>query len=190
MARPKEFDRETALSNAMEVFGDHGYEGSSTEVLMREMGISRQSMYDTFGDKRRLYLEALQHYVADQVAGQIRTLNTSSSALKGLEAALLAFALKAADGPGCMGIGAICEFGRSDQEVTILIDTAEKTLRSALEHRIADAKAAGEICAEVDMRAAADFLTATFAAIKIAGRGGASLETLRNIARMAIRSLK
>ena len=61
MARSKEFDRDTVLKDAMKVFGDHGYEGTSTEVLMREMGIGRQSMYDTFGDKRQLYLEALQH---------------------------------------------------------------------------------------------------------------------------------
>ena len=192
MARPKEFDRDTALQGAVGVFCDHGYEGTSTEALLRAMGISRQSMYDTFGDKRQLYLEALQRYIADSVSDQIRALNTASSPLKGLEAALHALASKAVaeTAPGCLGIGAICEFGRSDKEVATLSDTASRTLLSALERRIVEGKAAGEIGADVDTRAAAQFVTATLTGIKVAARGGASHATLRNIARMAIRSLK
>jgi AcrR family transcriptional regulator len=190
MARSKEFDRDTVLKDAMKVFGDHGYEGTSTEVLMREMGISRQSMYDTFGDKRQLYLEALQNYIADRVAGQIRTLNSTSSPLKGIEAVLDVLALKAPGESGCMGISAICEFGRSDQEIAILLATADRTLAAALEQRVAEAKAAGEVAAEVETRTAAEFLKATIAGIKLAARGGAPVETLRNIGRLAVRSLK
>ena len=46
----------------MNVFWEHGYEATSTDDLLRAMGIGRQSMYDAFGDKHRLYLEALQLY--------------------------------------------------------------------------------------------------------------------------------
>ena len=89
MARPKEFERDAALSEAVGVFAHHGYEGSSTDVLLDAMGISRQSMYDTFGDKRRLYLEALQRYTADSIGDQIRVLNAAPSPMKGLEAHLI-----------------------------------------------------------------------------------------------------
>jgi TetR/AcrR family transcriptional regulator, transcriptional repressor for nem operon len=188
MARPKEFDRETALEEAIEAFSDSGYEGTSTDALLRAMRISRQSLYDTFGDKRRLYLGALQRYIADSVAAQIRTLNSVSSPLQGLEATLNAMASTAAR--SCLGVSAICEFGRSDRDVAMLTDTAGRTLLSALERRIAEAKAAGEISLDVDVRAAAQFVAATFSGIKVAGRGGASPETRRDIARMALRSLK
>src|SRR5215207_459684 len=119
MARHKEFDRDAALRAAIAVFADRGFEGTSTEDLLRSMGISRQSLYDTFGDKRNLYLEALHHYNSASVSDLIRTLNTASSPLKGLEAALLQLAAKpAADAAlGCIGVGAVCEFGRSDQEI-------------------------------------------------------------------------
>jgi AcrR family transcriptional regulator len=66
------------------------------KCLLDKMGISRQSLYDTFGDKRRLYLEALQRYVDANVAGQIAALQAPSSPLKGVEAMLLAMASKAA----------------------------------------------------------------------------------------------
>ena len=192
MARPKEFDRETVLLEAIKVFSDHGYEGTSTDALLRAMGISRQSLYDTFGDKRRLYLEALQHYNATSVTEILRTLNTGASPLQGLEAALVAFASRpAAEAPlGCMGVGAVCEFGRSDPEITLLVEASGRVLLTAFERLVTDAKAAGEVGADVDGRAAAQFLTATLSGIKIAARGGASPAVLHDIARMAIRSLR
>ena len=67
MARHKEFDRDTALHAAIGVFSEHGYEGTSTGELLTAMKISRQSMYDSFGDKRHLYLEAFRRYVADSI---------------------------------------------------------------------------------------------------------------------------
>ena len=192
MARPKEFHRETALKQAISVFGDHGYEGSSTEMLLRAMGIGRQSLYDTFGDKRQLYLEALQHYIADSVSEQIRALNTAPTAIEGIEAALEVLVEKAVAEPGlgCMGVGATCEFGRSDKEISMLIDMAGRTQQSALERRIVEAKAAAEIGTDVDPRAAAQFVNAIFVGIRVAGRSGATPETLRDIARVAVRNLK
>src|ERR1700720_934012 len=110
MARPKEFERETALQGAIGVFAEHGYEGTSTDALTRAMGINRQSMYDTFGDKWRLYLEALQRYVADSVSDQLRALNAAPSPIKGLEAHLHQAVDRAiADpSPTCLGLSAIC----------------------------------------------------------------------------------
>ena len=67
MARPKSFDPETALACAMAVFQEKGYEAASVADLTERMGINRFSMYDTFGDKRSLYLAALDRYVDREV---------------------------------------------------------------------------------------------------------------------------
>ncbi len=50
------------LSKAMEVFWRRGYEAASLAELLQNMGISRKSMYDTFGNKQALFLKALEHY--------------------------------------------------------------------------------------------------------------------------------
>jgi AcrR family transcriptional regulator len=192
MARPKEFDRETALKGAIGIFSEHGYEGSSTEALLQAMGIGRQSLYDTFGDKWRLYLDALQRYTADSISNQLRILNAARSPMEGLRAHLNDAVAKAIaeHSPACLGISAICEFGRANPEVAMLSDTANRTLLSALERRVSEAKAEGAIADDVDAREAANFISATLIAIKVSARAGASPEYLRGIARLALRSLR
>src|SRR5260370_5579837 len=147
MPRQKEFDRDEALRKASGVFCEKGYAAASTDELMRGMKISRQSMYDTFGDKRHLYLEAFRRYVSDSIDEQIACLEKSSSPIAGIEKMLLAFAARAErEGiAGCMGVNAICEFGRSDPEVTPLGDKEGIRLTAALEQALRQAKSKKEI---------------------------------------------
>lgn len=192
MARPKEFDRDEALDKAIEVFSRFGYEGSSTDVLLDGMGISRQSMYNTFGDKRRLYLEALRRYTSGSVADLVRAMGAGSSPLGGLEKTLLAFASRPHDEAslGCLGVSAICEFGTSDRDVVSLGETSGAVLGSAIERVIVQARQAGEVAADIDPRQAAEFIAMMLAGLKVAARGGATPEALRRSVRMALRSLK
>lgn len=62
MARTKEFEPDEALERAMNVFWQYGYDGTSMQMLVDHMDINRSSLYDTFGDKRKLYLAALDRY--------------------------------------------------------------------------------------------------------------------------------
>ena len=63
MARHKEFDTTEVLTKAMEYFWRHGFDGSSMNELVQHVGIKAQSLYNTFGGKRDLYLSALKLYV-------------------------------------------------------------------------------------------------------------------------------
>jgi len=191
MPRHKEFDRDGALQKAIGVFCDKGYAAASTDELMRAMKISRQSMYDTFGDKRQLYLQAFRRYVADSINEQIGYLEKSSSPLAGIEKMLLAFATRIErDGiVGCMGVNAICEFGRSDPEVASLGQTAGIRLTAALEQALRQAKSKKEIGKTVKESAAAQFLQATLSGMKVAAKAGADRQSLKSIARFALRSL-
>ncbi|CAB3759065.1 HTH-type transcriptional repressor ComR [Paraburkholderia solisilvae] len=187
MARPREFDRDEALEQAIEAFSEHGYAGTSTEYLLKAMNLSRQSLYNAFGDKRGLYLEALRSYVASSLSEYLQILNRSTSARKAIEQLLS----DVVDGPArtCLGTHAVCEFGRSDPEITALSETSAQTLHSALERCIARAKADGEVAIDIDERAAARFFGATLSGIRVAARAGAPADVLRDIAQMALRSL-
>ena len=71
MGRPKAFDPDEALQAGVELFWRQGYAATTTDDLARAMGIGRQSFYDTFGDKRRCYLEALRRYSHAEIGRQV-----------------------------------------------------------------------------------------------------------------------
>ena len=86
MARPKTFDKDHALEAAVKTFREHGYEATSAEMLVRAMGIGRQSLYDTFGDKWQLYRMAVHHYSTVQTTAHIAALRGPARAIDGIKA--------------------------------------------------------------------------------------------------------
>jgi AcrR family transcriptional regulator len=191
MARTKEFDRDEALQKAISVFCDKGYAAASTDELMLAMKISRQSMYDTFGDKRQLYLQAFRRYIADSINEQIGHLERSTSPLAGIEKMLLAFATRTERNGivGCMGVNAICEFGQSDPEITSLRHAESTRLTAALKRALRQAKPKKEISKTLKESAAAQFIQATLSGMKLAAKAGADIRALKSIAHFALRSL-
>jgi TetR/AcrR family transcriptional repressor of nem operon len=192
MARPKEFARDEVLDRAIETFSDRGFAGTSTDVVLQAMGISRQSLYDTFGDKRQLYLEALRRYGDHSLSQILRSLQSGTSPLARIETALIDFASRprSVASLGCLGVSSVCEFGASDEEVIGASRDAAKILTAALEREIVEGQRSGEIAADIKVRAAAQLVIALFTGLKVAARGGASAASLRDMARVAIRSLK
>jgi AcrR family transcriptional regulator len=191
MPRPKLFDRDRALQRAIELFRQHGFAGTSTEALLKAMGISRQSMYDTFGDKRHLYLEALCQYNAGSVSGQVRMLNRASSSRKGLEEMLVEFASNALTKTKdhCLGVSSISEFGRSDEEINALNDASGRILVTAIEKAVTEAQIAGEINRNLKPKAVAGFLMSLLSGMKVSARAGAAVSTLRETASLGMRAL-
>jgi AcrR family transcriptional regulator len=115
MARPKAFDRDEALQAGVEAFWRQGYAATTTDDLARAMGIGRQSFYDTFGDKRRCYLEALRSYARAEIGRQIAAMR-GLAPLDAMRALLRgpANAAKARRGLGCLAVNAFTEPGGQD----------------------------------------------------------------------------
>jgi TetR/AcrR family transcriptional repressor of nem operon len=188
MARPKEFDREQALDAVIGVFREHGFEGTSTEVLVRAAGIGRQSLYDTFGDKWQLYCSSLRRYIAAETHAHAAALQSGARAIDGI-IAMLDRVVADAD-RACLGVNSICEFGRTRKELKEIHDAAGRTLRAAIAGRIREAQAEGDAARNLDPDEGAEFLIASIAGIRIAARGGARAGQLRALARLALRALR
>ena len=142
MARPKEFNQEKALRKAVRLFCRQGFAATSTDELMRVMGVGRQSMYDTFGDKRALFLTALEAYVTERVRSINTELERPGSAISALQSALASFAERndLFNAEGCMGLNAISEFGQRDVDVTLITRKAASLQRQTLMHVLTRAK--------------------------------------------------
>ncbi|MEJ6393820.1 TetR/AcrR family transcriptional regulator [Gymnodinialimonas sp. 2305UL16-5] len=86
VGRPKKFDRDQALLNAVGVFWTHGYEGASMKLLTEAMGINSPSLYAEFGDKHGLYLEAIARYAQDDGCAPLVALETEPDIAKAVRA--------------------------------------------------------------------------------------------------------
>jgi TetR/AcrR family transcriptional regulator, transcriptional repressor for nem operon len=192
MARPKEFDRDVAVERAMSVFWSKGFAATSTDDLLQAMKIGRQSMYDTFGDKRRLYVEALERYQQESVARHIKRLRSTASPLAGIEALLIGVISsdRTTREMGCMGVGAVCEFGNADRELVQLRTKSSGVLHRALLERLQAALIADEIAKTVDIERAAHFVETTMLGLQVAARAGGSVQALRDTAAFALAGLK
>ena len=190
MARPKEFNQERALQKAIRLFSQQGFAATSTDELMRAMDVGRQSMYDTFGDKRALFLKALEMYVTESVHSITVELERPGSALAAVQNALVTFAQRKdlSSAEGCMGLNAISEFGQRDADVTRITRNAARLQRQSLMRVLTRAKNQGEISSDADLDSMADFFESTIAGIRMAAKGGKSRRSLRNIAAFASRA--
>ena len=192
MPRAREFDREEALERAMRVFWAKSYASTSTDDLLMAMGIGRQSLYNAFHDKRRLYLEALETYQRTSTSGHLRRLNGPSSPIAGLEALLVGLVSDDHDTRrrGCMGVGAVSEFGTTDSDIVALRTKVTPALQRRLVQRLKEGQAAGEIDGSINCATAASFIQMTMQGIQLAARAGADAVQIRTLARFAVERLK
>jgi TetR/AcrR family transcriptional repressor of nem operon len=190
VARPREFDPDKALRAAIRLFSQQGFAATSTDELMRVMDLGRQSMYDTFGDKRALFLKALEMYVTESVHSINLELEKPGPALAVIRNALAAFAewSDLSNLEGCMGLNAICEFGQRDADVTRITRHAGRVQRQTLMRVLTRAKTQGELSPDADLDSMADFFESTLAGIKMAAKGGKNRRALQNIAAVAGRA--
>jgi len=192
VARPRQFDRDQALLQAINVFCDKGFAAASTDELMQAMGLSRQSMYNTFGDKRQLYVEAMKQYQTSSITDLIWRLGKDATPMESLYNTLLSFASRAErEGTaGCMAVNAICEFGLSDDELNQLNVSAGQTLREAIEGTLKRGMDFKEIPEGTDIPGACDFLLSTLSGMKVSVKGGMSTAQLEAVAGFAVNALK
>ena len=145
--RPKEFDRTAALASATDCFWRQGYEAASVADLLAHMGINRQSAYDTFGDKRQLFLAALDGY-ATQIGTEMKRILTDGPSPVGRVRLFLRTvgerASQLAD-RGCLMTNTVVELAPHDPQVRAFVSTALGGLEAALSATLAEAVRAGEL---------------------------------------------
>src|SRR5215216_453473 len=112
MARPKSFDDAAVLDRALQLFRQRGFEGTSMSDLEAHLDLGRQSLYNTFGDKRELYLKALDRYqrrVSDTMLAALEAPDAGIDALgRWLEASVEALTANAAHA-GCFVVNSLVE---------------------------------------------------------------------------------
>ena len=188
MSRQKEFDPDRALAKAMNLFWRVGYENTSLEALMKEMGIARQSLYDTFGDKRALYLKAMAHY-RDQTNRETQTmLNEIPSVRDGFAKLLYGMAAETREQHerGCLLLSANLQRDPKDAGVRDFLRDNQARVEAIFVHALARAQKQGELSAKDDPAALARFFVVAIQGMRAMARLKSDRKALEQVARVAL----
>jgi TetR/AcrR family transcriptional repressor of nem operon len=191
MSRPKEFDETSALDRAMELFWDQGYEGTSLAVLERHLGIGRQSIYDTYGNKLGLYHKALDRYSRVPVTHLLGRLEAGGhQAIRSFFERLLAYQ-SCPRPPACFMVNSAIELAPRDHGVRLRVNEHFRRLEAGF--RAAFTKAGSDRglsgLGRTDPRAAASLLTCAALGLLVAAKGGVPPGILHQMANAALTSV-
>lgn len=193
MARPVEFVRKDVVDAAMHLFWSRGYESASVQQLLDVMHINRGSMYAAFGDKRSLFLEAIEKYVADGMDFVRECLVESHDPLQGLRQLLVSNLLEQEDESlrkGCLLINTVIEQSHIDPELAEVAQKHLMQLQCGLQYCLERAQKQGQIPAAVDPTKKARFIRMNYMGMRVMQREGASREMIESLLDETLDSLR
>jgi TetR/AcrR family transcriptional repressor of nem operon len=193
MPRPKEFDEDKALIAAMELFWQRGYTAASLADLTASMGISRQSLYDTYGDKHGLFLKALDRYcalVGEQLLGPLCGQDPGLAEVEQTVVAFIDFLVAYPTPRACLMANSAMEIAPHDQTVAEKVQAFHRTLEQAFARALAIARDRGEIGEQLDPALLARFLVTAANGLAVAAKTGVGKGELLAIAGIALCSLQ
>ena len=189
MARQKEFDKEAALHQAMETFWARGYEATSIQHLVESMGINRQSLYDTFGDKHALFLAALDHYRDVESRKVFELLEGSGSvkkAVRQLYTGVIECSLESKERRGCFMSNAISELAGRCKETAARTCSNMNALEDALYRALVRCKKSGELTNVSDPRAVARFLYSNLQGLTLVAKANPDRKALEDVVKVSL----
>jgi TetR/AcrR family transcriptional repressor of nem operon len=176
----------------MEVFWERGYEAASLAELLKNMGISRKSMYDTFGNKQSLFLKALEHYAQTELRSIREQLLAPGSTMSNIEQLLYSWqqAHGKLDSKGCLLGTSTANFKTSDVEIAPILRSYFVRLENIYYEAIALAQVAGELNPQANPRDLARLLLCTTQGMALVGRVLDSETILQSVVSTTIKALK
>ncbi|WP_034262816.1 TetR/AcrR family transcriptional regulator [Actinospica robiniae] len=189
MARTKEFDPDTVLHKALELFWERGYEATSMADLVEHLGIARASIYATFGGKHELYLLAFDRYLQERDGAVVERLSQPGPALPAVRALVRAYAdesLRDERRRGCMVVNAAVEVMPRDPQIARRVEASWDTLETALTSALTRARAQGELAPGKDPRTLARFLLVLLQGMRVLGRAHPDTGRLRDATAQAL----
>ncbi|MBP2300585.1 TetR/AcrR family transcriptional regulator [Azospirillum picis] len=195
--RPRSFDRDAALRQAMELFWAKGYAGTSLADLTAAMGINSPSLYAAFGCKERLFREAVELYRETEGLGAWKALDacpTARDAVDWILTQTAEFAARPGKPTGCLVVlgavpsgGVVSDAGEGpDDPVSRDLCDRRRDNLEALARRLDRGVADGDLPPGVDSRAVATFYLTVQQGMSLQARDGATHDTLLGVARSAM----
>lgn len=190
--RPRTFDRDDALTKAMHVFWEKGYEGTTMADLTESIGMKAPSIYAAFGNKDAMFKEVISHYLPIVVNGQLSALKNTANIHEAVQNALdeCVCLLTNKDTPQtCLIMTAAINASPEHQEHVESLKNLRIDYKKAWQARFELAKQAGQLTHEQEPNALAEYFVTVVQGMAMRAKDGASTEDLTKTSAMAIKIL-
>ena len=175
MARTKEFSEDKALDKAIEIFWHKGYNGTSAQDLVTHLGLSRSSLYDTFGDKQQLFVRSLVHYQKngqEQIATLLDQSENVRESLKDVFKQAVAESLEDRITKGCFMVNSSVELAMHDEEIAKIVKDNRQTMEQIFTRAVQKGQDSGHVSKAMEARVLARFVYNTYTGIRVLARTG------------------
>jgi TetR/AcrR family transcriptional regulator, copper-responsive repressor len=182
--RPRAFDRDDALDRAMRLFWQRGYEATSVSDLTDAMGITPPSLYAAFGDKKQLFLEAVDRYQAGPGSFAQRALCEEPTAERAMRCLLMGTIdsfFEPKSSKGCMVVLAATNCTSESSDILEELAGRRRLAERLIRDRIVAGREANELPASTDVDTLAGLIITTLYGLSIKARDGASRASLRKV---------
>ena len=188
MGRPREFDIETALAAALDVFWRRGFEGASLTDLTRAMGITRPSLYAAFGNKEALFHRALDHYEATYMrfAREALEAPTGRRVIERLLTGYADMLTGAEHPPGALETNGALVCSNAAEPIKQLLLRRRMEDEQALRRRLERARRECDLPPGADPVSLAEFVTAVTFGMAIKAASGGGRRALHRVIRTAL----
>lgn len=192
MGRKKNYNRDALILEAMQIFRDHGFAGTSTQMLVEGLGVNRFSLYAEFGNKQGLFEATLKQYNEKVISRNFGPLELASAGIEEIRT-LLEFFAQAGQGPisgrGCLLCNTAVELGPEDPNGAGFVQRYFERLSKAYYNALSNAQSRGKLGDTVALREEADFFTASTLGLFVMIRAKANPTVIENASKMAIKHL-
>jgi len=175
MARTKEFNEDQALDKAIEIFWHKGYNGTSAQDLVTHLGLSRSSLYDTFGDKQKLFSQSLQRYQKqsqDQIVQLLEESKNIKETLYDIFKQAVIESLEDRITKGCFMVNSSVELAMHDEEIAKIVKSNSQKMEEIFTNAVKKGQDSGHISKATDARVLARFIFNTYSGIRVLARTG------------------
>ncbi|SEB18463.1 TetR/AcrR family transcriptional regulator [Pedobacter hartonius] len=189
MARTKSFDEETILDEAMKLFWHTGYHSLSAQELVDGLGLSRSSLYDTFGDKHTLYVKALRRYSKLTVEATISVLDQAKNIPKAIKE-VFQMNFNASFGSeltkGCFVVNSRVELSPHDPEIAGIVKENWQSLEDGFYRALKRGQEAGQVSNAHNARTLARFFVNNSWGLNVYGNADADEKVFKDIIKVAL----
>ena len=192
MARVREFDPEEALAKALELFWRNGYAETTMRDVVAYTGVAHAGLYSAFGSKHELFKKALIQHRNTTMAWLLRDLESPEAGRAEVEQffeTLLAIIKSGDFENGCFMLNTALAFGGETGEIMDNVHAHLEQMVHAFQGALARARERGEVRADLDPEATAEFLVSVFNGTAAFARARSPYDRIERSVRTALKEL-